>query len=82
MTTNSGRFLTAPELEGATWRKSSYSGGSEGQCVEVAVLTDQDGTVRVRDSKDKSGPVLAFTSDAWTTLISVVRTGEVDFGVL
>ncbi|MBO2449610.1 DUF397 domain-containing protein [Actinomadura barringtoniae] len=28
--------MKAPELRGAWWRKSSYSGGSEGSCVEVA----------------------------------------------
>jgi hypothetical protein len=45
-----------------SWRKSSYSGGSGGNCVEVA---DHDHRVIVRDTKDRTGPVLAFTPDAW-----------------
>ncbi|HEX6469266.1 MAG TPA: DUF397 domain-containing protein [Streptosporangiaceae bacterium] len=28
--------MNRPELSHATWRKSSYSGGNEGSCVEVA----------------------------------------------
>jgi Domain of unknown function (DUF397) len=46
-----------------SWRKSSYSGGSGGNCVEVA---DQAGRVLVRDTKqDGTGPVLRFSADAW-----------------
>lgn len=28
--------MSTSELSGAIWRKSSYSGGNEGECVEVA----------------------------------------------
>ena len=34
-----------------SWHKSSYSGSSGGQCIEVAV----SGRVLVRDSKDPDG---------------------------
>ena len=44
------------------WRKSSYSGQSGGNCVEVA---DDDSRVLVRDTKDRAGPTLRFTADAW-----------------
>jgi hypothetical protein len=44
------------------WRKSSYSGGEGGNCVEVAEVTSR---VLVRDTKDKAGPVLRFAPDAW-----------------
>jgi hypothetical protein len=44
------------------WRKSSYSGGQGGNCVEVA---DNESRVVVRDTKDRTGPVLRFTPDAW-----------------
>lgn len=49
------------------WFKSSYSSGSEGDCVEVATCPD---SVRVRDSKDKQGPQLALTHTAWTDFVS------------
>jgi len=46
-----------------SWRKSSYSGGSGGNCVELA---DQGGRVLVRDTKQAgAGPVLAFSTPAW-----------------
>jgi hypothetical protein len=46
-----------------SWRKSSYSGGSGGNCVEVA---DHDHHVLVRDTKqDGTGPVLGFSLAAW-----------------
>lgn len=45
-----------------SWRKSSYSGGSGGNCVEVA---DHDHHVMVRDTKDRPGPVLRFSPPAW-----------------
>ena len=46
-----------------SWRKSSYSGGSGGNCVELA---DRGGRVLVRDTKQAgAGPVLAFSTPAW-----------------
>jgi hypothetical protein len=45
------------------WRKSSYSGGSGNtDCVEVAFAVD---AVGVRDSKNTTGPRLAFPANAW-----------------
>jgi Domain of unknown function (DUF397) len=44
----------------ATWRKSGYSGGNGGGCVEVGVQ-EQAVRVLVRDTKDRQGPVLRFT---------------------
>ena len=43
------------------WRKSSYSGNGGGNCVEVG----QAGRVLVRDTQDRTGPVLTFSADAW-----------------
>jgi hypothetical protein len=48
----------------ATWKKSSYSGGNGGNCVEVGARP-QDDRVLVRDTKDRQGPVLRFTPGAW-----------------
>jgi len=45
----------------ADWRKSTYSGGNGGECVEVA--TNLPGMVAVRDSKNPDGPILTFTRD-------------------
>ncbi len=55
------------------WRKSSYSGG-EGNCVELATLPH--GGHAVRDSKNKDGPVLQFSRDAWRAFIADVKTGK------
>lgn len=49
------------------WRKSSYSNGAGGNCVEVAGLADR---MAVRDSKDRSGPVLAFGRSDWTAFLA------------
>jgi hypothetical protein len=57
------------------WRKSRRSDGG-GNCVEVA--TAGDGTIGVRDSKNKTGPVLSFTPDAWTAFLEGIRSGEFD----
>ncbi|MCG8921622.1 DUF397 domain-containing protein [Lentzea sp. CC55] len=49
-----------------TWRKSSYSGGTDGSnCVEVAFSQ----AVRVRDSKNTAGPELTFGAEAWQEFI-------------
>ncbi|MFF1907669.1 DUF397 domain-containing protein [Kitasatospora sp. NPDC058218] len=57
-----------------TWRKSSFSGGEGGNCVEVA--DGVPGAVPVRDSKDPHGPALAFTTDAWRSFLTALHTGE------
>jgi hypothetical protein len=51
--------MSTPEL---AWFKSSYSGSSGDDCVEVAV-TEQ--AVRVRDSKDVTRPALAVGREGW-----------------
>ncbi|GAA0674639.1 DUF397 domain-containing protein [Streptomyces cellulosae] len=51
------------------WVKSSYSGTSGGDCVEVAVRED---TVYVRDSKAvEAGPVLRIGRDGWATFVGL-----------
>ena len=44
------------------WRKSSYSGNGGGDCVEVGGSARR---VLVRDTKDRTGPMLRFTPAAW-----------------
>lgn len=58
------------------WRKSSYSGGNGGNCVEVA--RSLPGAVAVRDSKDGDGPVLTFAADEWEAFTTGVRAGQFD----
>ncbi|WP_026412226.1 DUF397 domain-containing protein [Actinomadura oligospora] len=57
----------------ATWRKSSYSGGSGGECVEVADLT---AVVGIRDSKDSGGPRLTLGTAQFGALVQVLKSGR------
>ncbi|WP_326821213.1 DUF397 domain-containing protein [Streptosporangium sp. NBC_01756] len=76
----------AADLTGATWRKSSRSGSSGGNCVEVAVV-DAPGTGHkadlgslhvLRDSKDPDGAKLFFTRAEWDAFVAGVKLGEFD----
>ena len=62
-------------LARASWRKSSYSGGS-GNCVEVT--GSLPGAVGVRDSKDPGGPALVITPRSWRAFTARVKNGEFD----
>jgi hypothetical protein len=64
------------DLSGAQWRKSTRSGSNGGSCVEVA--DNMPGVVAVRDSKDKTGPVLAFNRVEWAAFVTAVKNGEFD----
>jgi hypothetical protein len=57
------------------WVKSSLS-FSNGNCVEVASLSD--GEIGVRNSRDAGGPVLRFTPDEWHAFLGGVLNGEFD----
>ena len=57
------------------WRKSTRSGTNGGSCVEVA--DNQPGRVYVRDTKDRDGGTLAFSSAAWRGFVDLTkRTGS------
>jgi len=57
------------------WRKSSRSGSTGGECVEVA----RKGPVNaVRDSKNPEGGFLALGLDAWTAMVSQIKQGAYD----
>ncbi|MER7911302.1 MULTISPECIES: DUF397 domain-containing protein [unclassified Streptomyces] len=62
---------TRPDLTGARWRKSSYSGTNGGECVEVA--DGFPGAVPVRDSKNPAGPSLVMGPEAWQTFVDGLR---------
>jgi hypothetical protein len=55
----------------AGWRKSSYSSGNGGDCVETASPV---AGVLIRDSKDPEGPVLAFAPSQWREFTAEVKT--------
>ncbi|MCQ1577162.1 DUF397 domain-containing protein [Streptomyces parvus] len=76
MTKNTG--LSAPQLDGAVWQKSSYSGSSEGQCVECADVTLTHSGIAVRDSKDPAGAALLFAPAAFNGFIAAVKRAEFD----
>jgi hypothetical protein len=60
--------MNCPHSADVAWFKSSYSSGDQ-SCVETAVIP---GRVPVRDSKTPHGPVLTFTSAAWTRFVNDV----------
>ena len=59
----------------SAWRKSSHSNSSE-SCVQVASL---DRVVGIRDSKQHGrGPVLEFTTAAWSAFLAAAKDGRFD----
>jgi hypothetical protein len=64
------------DLVQADWRKSSYSNGNGGACVEVA--RNLAGAVAVRDSKDPEGPKLAFAPAQWRAFTARVKASHFD----
>lgn len=61
------------DLENAMWRKSSYSTGASGNCVEIATMRTEVG---VRDSKDRSGPALLFGAASWSAFLAGLQVGQ------
>lgn len=53
-----------------SWRTSSYSGNGGATCVEVA---DHGSGVLVRDTQDRTGPVLRFGPGAWRRFADQVK---------
>ncbi|CRK59217.1 hypothetical protein [Alloactinosynnema sp. L-07] len=77
---------------GASFRKSSFSGGESGSCVELAwrkssfsggasgscvEIAQADDLFGIRDSKNISGPVLELTGARGRALIAAVRDGRI-----
>jgi hypothetical protein len=56
------------------WRKSSYSSGDGGSCVEV--LDGHASGVPVRDSKTPHGPALVVPAASWTSFVTAIKAGS------
>ncbi|SCE63547.1 protein of unknown function [Micromonospora haikouensis] len=56
---------------GEGWFKSSRS-SNNANCVEVRFV---GGAVDVRDTKDRTGPTLAFDSRSWASFVAGVKAG-------
>ncbi|MFD5481145.1 DUF397 domain-containing protein [Streptomyces hawaiiensis] len=62
-------MTSSKDLTNARWRKSSYSGSSGGECVEVADLGVR---VAVRDSKDPEVGTLTLSPQTYAAFVTYV----------
>jgi Domain of unknown function (DUF397) len=53
----------------ANWRKSTFSSGNGGACIEVANAD----LVLVRDTVDRTFGTLTFTPDAWAAFTASIK---------
>jgi hypothetical protein len=74
----SGSRHEAPQVisRDTTWLKSSHSGPTGGNCVELAHL--YGGQVAIRNSRHRAGPALLFTEAEWEAFLAGVKDGEFD----
>lgn len=52
-----------------TWRKSTYSGGANGNCVEVGSASG----ILVRDTTSRGSGFIKFSSMAWDEFIATLK---------
>jgi hypothetical protein len=58
-------------IDAPGWRKSSFSGGSESACVEVAHDASH---ILVRDTKDHGrGSIHRYTQSEWRAFVAKMR---------
>ncbi|MGW7506541.1 DUF397 domain-containing protein [Streptomyces massasporeus] len=65
------RSIPEYDLDGAIWHKSSHSGGSGGDCLEIA--DGHPSLIPVRDSKTPHGPKLVFRATAWSAFVENLK---------
>jgi hypothetical protein len=56
-------------MDPMNWRTSTHSTGN-GECVEAG---SADGTVLIRDTKDRQGHTLNVSASAWSKFISIIK---------
>ncbi|WP_018653880.1 DUF397 domain-containing protein [Actinomadura flavalba] len=59
------------DLNRAAWRKSSHSGPTHSDCVELA---NAPATVAIRDTKDRDGGTLLVGRENFRRFAGVVKT--------
>lgn len=65
------------DFASVSWRKSTYSGGEGGECVELA---DLDAAVGIRDSKNPYGPKLVVSRRNLRVFITRIKSGHHEIG--
>ncbi|MFJ3799965.1 DUF397 domain-containing protein [Streptomyces sp. NPDC090088] len=68
--------IQASQIQGAVWVRSSHSGATGGNCVEVTALPG--GGAAVRNSRDPQGPALVYTSEEVAAFVAGAKDGEFD----
>ncbi|MFC6084996.1 DUF397 domain-containing protein [Sphaerisporangium aureirubrum] len=63
------------DVSGMRWRKSSYSSGNGGDCVEVAASA---GVVAIRDTKDWARGMLRVPASEWHRFLGTLEQGDLD----
>lgn len=53
------------------WRKSGYSSGDTGACLETQIT--HDGLIAIGDSKDRSRGAFVFSGAAWSVFLRHVK---------
>lgn len=62
------------DLPTEAWIKSSYSGDTQGQCVEFQAVPG--GGVAVGDSKNRNRGAFVFPTAAWGAFVAEVKSGS------
>jgi Domain of unknown function (DUF397) len=63
----------------SAWTKASVSVGT-GSCLEARIVGN--GAVALRDSKNRSGPVLLIPGPDWTAFLESVKAGDLELDTL
>ncbi|MEU2114989.1 DUF397 domain-containing protein [Streptomyces sp. NPDC016459] len=65
--------ITSKPSPNLNWKKSSYSNGSGGECLECAQTKTK---IFIRDSKFTQGPTISMQSAPWQTFVDSLPAQE------